>query len=265
MRVYKFLNRKFGATALRNRRLKISELDKVNDPYELRPFKFTNPAYRMAIESTRHDQAKRFGIMCFSKHWKNPVIWSHYAESHIGLCLGFDIPDDGCREVTYVDELLTFNPPFDPKHPSAPAKTEHIHQMLFTKFVDWKYEEEIRMWVTTDERENGIPYYDFGDSLCLAEVIIGAGCDLKPECIQRLIGPYTLPVTILKARRSAAKFEMEVETEGHRRFDEQERWANRQVDELDHLSLKPEPRSMPGRNDPCWCGSGRKYKKCHGA
>jgi preprotein translocase subunit SecA len=20
-----------------------------------------------------------------------------------------------------------------------------------------------------------------------------------------------------------------------------------------------------GRNDPCWCGSGQKYKKCHGA
>jgi preprotein translocase subunit SecA len=19
-----------------------------------------------------------------------------------------------------------------------------------------------------------------------------------------------------------------------------------------------------GRNDPCWCGSGKKYKKCHG-
>ncbi|HVL02513.1 MAG TPA: YchJ family metal-binding protein [Dongiaceae bacterium] len=22
--------------------------------------------------------------------------------------------------------------------------------------------------------------------------------------------------------------------------------------------------AMPGRNDPCWCGSGRKFKKCHG-
>ncbi len=21
---------------------------------------------------------------------------------------------------------------------------------------------------------------------------------------------------------------------------------------------------LPGRNDPCWCGSGKKYKKCHG-
>ncbi|MFO0747917.1 MAG: SEC-C metal-binding domain-containing protein [Myxococcota bacterium] len=22
-------------------------------------------------------------------------------------------------------------------------------------------------------------------------------------------------------------------------------------------------RAPPGRNDPCWCGSGKKYKKCH--
>ncbi len=30
----------------------------------------------------------------------------------------------------------------------------------------------------------------------------------------------------------------------------------------------PEPaglaREKIGRNDPCWCGSGRKYKRCHG-
>jgi hypothetical protein len=23
------------------------------------------------------------------------------------------------------------------------------------------------------------------------------------------------------------------------------------------------PGALPGRNDACWCGSGRKYKKCH--
>lgn len=23
------------------------------------------------------------------------------------------------------------------------------------------------------------------------------------------------------------------------------------------------PAVLPGRNEPCWCGSGRKYKKCH--
>jgi preprotein translocase subunit SecA len=25
------------------------------------------------------------------------------------------------------------------------------------------------------------------------------------------------------------------------------------------------PHEKLGRNDPCWCGSGKKYKKCHGA
>ena len=33
-------------------------------------------------------------------------------------------------------------------------------------------------------------------------------------------------------------------------------------DEMDEeLDVEPPPR--PGRNEPCWCGSGKKYKKCH--
>jgi preprotein translocase subunit SecA len=28
-------------------------------------------------------------------------------------------------------------------------------------------------------------------------------------------------------------------------------------------SAAPAPAKRPGRNDPCWCGSGKKYKKCH--
>jgi preprotein translocase subunit SecA len=29
-------------------------------------------------------------------------------------------------------------------------------------------------------------------------------------------------------------------------------------------SAAPVPAGKLGRNDPCWCGSGKKYKKCHG-
>jgi len=37
-----------------------------------------------------------------------------------------------------------------------------------------------------------------------------------------------------------------------------------------HMSLSPRTEAArkapePGRNDPCPCGSGKKYKKCHGA
>jgi preprotein translocase subunit SecA len=37
--------------------------------------------------------------------------------------------------------------------------------------------------------------------------------------------------------------------------DEGQRVAQRRVDAVDQI----------GRNDPCWCGSGKKFKKCHGA
>jgi uncharacterized protein YecA (UPF0149 family) len=35
----------------------------------------------------------------------------------------------------------------------------------------------------------------------------------------------------------------------------------------DHGAVQPHRRETPklGRNDPCPCGSGKKYKKCHGA
>jgi preprotein translocase subunit SecA len=35
----------------------------------------------------------------------------------------------------------------------------------------------------------------------------------------------------------------------------------------DDAVVKTQRREEPkiGRNDPCWCGSGKKYKKCHGA
>jgi len=33
---------------------------------------------------------------------------------------------------------------------------------------------------------------------------------------------------------------------------------------LGGVSSKPDIKKEPGRNDPCPCGSGKKYKKCHG-
>ncbi|CAG0944456.1 Protein translocase subunit SecA [Gammaproteobacteria bacterium] len=38
-------------------------------------------------------------------------------------------------------------------------------------------------------------------------------------------------------------------------------------DHHDHAPAEPYRRETPklGRNDPCHCGSGKKYKKCHGA
>lgn len=48
--------------------------------------------------------------------------------------------------------------------------------------------------------------------------------------------------------------------------DEDEEEDGEDDEEEDDFLPAPEPvrrRATPGRNDPCWCNSGRKYKKCH--
>ena len=32
-------------------------------------------------------------ILCFSRNWDNLLLWSHYGDSHTGVCLGFDIAE----------------------------------------------------------------------------------------------------------------------------------------------------------------------------
>src|SRR6185295_19937527 len=34
---------------------------------------------------------------------------------------------------------------------------------------------------------------------------------------------------------------------------------------LQQQAVQASPHEKLGRNDPCWCGSGKKYKRCHGA
>jgi hypothetical protein len=85
---------------------------------------------------------------------------------------------------------------------------------LFTKYKDWAYEKEIRIWgQLTNEDKGGLYFVPFGESMRLAEVIIGQKCALSKAQIASALGSLTGEVKILKARASFDKFEM-VEDEG---------------------------------------------------
>jgi hypothetical protein len=138
MRVYKFLTCKYGLKAVREQRLKISQLHSLNDPFELLPFDLSDPDLRKRIIATRNEIGKDRGLVCFSKYWHNPVLWAHYAESHKGLCLGFELPDGErplARAVEYVENPIRV----------AHLDLEFANKMLFTKYDHWRYEDEIRV------------------------------------------------------------------------------------------------------------------------
>src|SRR3546814_16852255 len=49
----------------------------------------------------RHEVAKR-GILSLAERWNCPLMWSHYAQQHEGVCLEFSTPENVARNLLRV-------------------------------------------------------------------------------------------------------------------------------------------------------------------
>jgi hypothetical protein len=101
LRAYHFVNHEFGLDDIRRRRLKIATLKELNDPFELFGISLHDEHLRRAFRVMKEEISRDRGLLCFSRKWSNPVQWSHYAQKHAGLCLGFDVADDAIGLVNY--------------------------------------------------------------------------------------------------------------------------------------------------------------------
>ena len=49
---------------------------------------------RVSIKETQLQRgARALGIVCLTSCWNSQLMWSHYAEAHNGMCLGFKFSD----------------------------------------------------------------------------------------------------------------------------------------------------------------------------
>jgi hypothetical protein len=206
MLAYKFLNAEFGLKSLRERRLKISAIEDLNDPFELMPFEMTDRLRRKAFNILKKNLNQ--GLVCFSSEWKDPVIWAHYSDKHRGLCLGFEIPKKHCKEITYVSRRLPCPETID---------LSHAQTTIFTKYINWSYEKEIRVWAEIKEEEGGLFYKPFDRQLKLVEVIAGARCNLRRSQIVDVLGGLATQVRIIKARAGFRRFEIVENRQGFNR------------------------------------------------
>jgi hypothetical protein len=175
-RVYKFITAEFGIADLKNRRLKLSTIDDLNDPFDLSAIDTTDPWIAQAVTMSVAQLKEDTGLLCFSKNWDNLLLWSHYAASHTGLCLGFDIHDHSSGDSVYMDvhyqpNLLKINSVKD-------INLDLAKSWLTTKHESWSYEQEVRIFVRINDPrdEKGLLWVDFSPDLQLKEVIVGAQC-----------------------------------------------------------------------------------------
>ena len=94
MKVYHFLSAQNAISDIALKRIKISRIGQLNDPFELLAVDLRDPRDKVALENWKNELDEQFGLICFCAHWSNPLMWGHYADSHKGIALGFEIQED---------------------------------------------------------------------------------------------------------------------------------------------------------------------------
>ena len=222
MRLYHYLETKWGLDDIRRRRLKISALDDMNDPYEWRAAYSSDERSQAGMEAARREWQQRYGLVCLSRSPNNILMWSHYADRHRGMCLGFDVPDGLAMPVDYGSQVhdsgsLTWGPTHGAFRDDEGEKV--IDRNLRAKYDGWRYEEEVRLFAGRDEvdEETGLYFALFGEAdgiesgdrlLTLREVIAGVRFPFTRKVIEDALKGYTEEVHITKARMSLDSYEI---------------------------------------------------------
>lgn len=205
MRGYYLTSEKWALQALKMRRLKLSRFEEMNDPFELLGVELKTKVDRKIFYQIKKELHEEAGVLCFSRTWHNPVMWSHYGDKHNGICLGFDLLKKWTYPVTYEVSRLK-----DEVAEGISDNDSFSHKLLTTKFEQWRYEEEIRKLIELKNAtyENGMYFLPFCNALQLREVIVGARCRLEPKEIAQLIPDENLEVKIRKARPAFNSFKI---------------------------------------------------------
>jgi hypothetical protein len=210
-RLYHYTAAKYALEDIRLKRLKIAQFSDLNDPFELMCVDVSRTTDELAFKLCKARVAERFGLLCFSKSSTNILLWSHYAERHKGICLGFDVTNFKSKfgEVEYTSRKIQFPKPEE-------LNQKFMWTVLRSKYLHWKYEGEWRVFVELDTPEwnecaqRNLFFAGFSGELALREVILGAehkDCDTLND-IKIALAAYPEKVEVSQLMPSPTEFEL---------------------------------------------------------
>ena len=193
---------------LPEKRMRLGRFSRLNAPFDLLSFNQGGAHERYIFKMLRDPWEKALGVICFTQHWRSPVMWAHYADRHKGVCLGFDVPDERVSQMVYEPERIKWVA--DLSKPIRGLDEELLRMVVTTKYSQWAYEEEWRLFgeLRDPDPKNGDYYLNFGPELALREIIVGSGCKSSVGSFRKLVGDVEQSVTIIKARPAFETFTM---------------------------------------------------------
>lgn len=183
---YHFLSSANAIHDLERKMIRISTLDTLNDPFELMPYlRYKDPKERKRYHNIRKEISKKYGLLCFSQSWSEPLLWGHYADKHKGIAIGFEILRDEILKVDY-------NP--DPIRKQFELTNDsEINKKLFldlakVKYQEWHYENEYRILVKLEDciKIDGHHFIQFEGRLKVKEIVLGCKFENNKEYVDEL-------------------------------------------------------------------------------
>ncbi len=157
-----------------------------------------DPERLSTFERKMQDRIYTLGICSLSADPSNILLWSHYANSHMGLCLGFTRSSPffaTAMKITYQEEYAQVDP-FTDLGASA-------HTLLTTKAQVWQYERERRIFDLSGPGLKGYPRE------ALRLVILGCRLsDMDRQAVISWTQQCEHPIDIVQAKRSSASFSL---------------------------------------------------------
>lgn len=215
--LYRFLAAEWALKSLRERRLRASRIAELNDPFEWRISTVAATPHLANVGRRAFDDFvtrinDQFGIVSMSAEASDPVIWSHYADSHKGIALVFDhYRDLSLHAVTYSHAVPTFDvSKFLGEGLGSDYTLGVLRTALGRKSLTWGYEREYRahLDLTTCDEDSGHYFSRIPDNF-LKRVILGIRCETsKSDVEQALAAGGFSDVEIVQARMSDTSYEI---------------------------------------------------------
>jgi hypothetical protein len=130
--------------------------------------------YRLisVIKDILYEEIGEQGVLSLSEKWNCPLMWSHYADEHRGLCIEYDMTDHDCKKIKAVDykqpRSIKVSDIIAWKKHSIEAEKVILNTFFYSKAPQWRYEKEWR-----DIDKSGVNSAPFK----ISAIYFGFGCD----------------------------------------------------------------------------------------
>lgn len=158
--------------------------------------------WREIVNKTIQEHINNTGICCFAGSDDNILMWSHYGDSHKGICIKFDLLAD--PDFFAIPLKVKYNTEY-PKYDHIKDNSNLVKHLIMTKSECWKYEEELRV---LKQKFGSVNF----KKEVIVEVVFGCGC--KPDAITKIktliLQNDFLNIKFKKAATSKSSFKLDI-------------------------------------------------------